>query len=106
MAGPTIPRPAIRLSALGIAFNLNDAVVEYDHAIGKFRFAKAGARFDDIYCLAVDFQDGIDVIKIAVTPAPEVEVFDYAIGLDELDFACGYGCLAAVKSLCTYRPDR
>jgi hypothetical protein len=49
-------------------------VIELDDSVGKLRLAKSGASSDHVDGLTINLQNCVDVIKIAVTPTPEIEL--------------------------------
>ena len=74
-------RPLVR-RALGVAFHLDGAVIQLDHAAAELRLAETGAGSDAVDCLAVDLERADDVIQVAVAPTPETEALDGRAGFD------------------------
>ena len=90
--------PFIR-RALRIAFELNRIIVELDEAMTELSLAKTGARSDDIDNLTIGLKNCVNVVKIAVTPAPEIEVVNSRAGEQSLRFARSNSLRSAIDRL-------
>src|SRR5690348_15123197 len=78
-------RPLVRCP-LRVAVDHYRPVIEAEHSIRKFGLAKSGPCFNGVDGFAVDFQCRVDVVEIAVTPAPEIEASDLLRCSDDLGF--------------------
>ncbi|BBB67421.1 hypothetical protein UNDYM_3168 [Undibacterium sp. YM2] len=62
--------------------HLQYTVIQFDHAIRKFSFAKTGAGMYGIHRAAIHFQSGADIVEIAIAPAPEIQLAYACCGFD------------------------
>ena len=57
-----------------IAFELNRIVVEFDDAVSELSLAKTSTRSYHIDNPAIDLKNRVNIVKIAIAPAPEIEM--------------------------------
>jgi len=52
--------------------HLYNTIIQFDHTIAKLCFTETGMRFNHINHFTINFKYGINIIQVAISPAPEI----------------------------------